>query len=92
MNFTELVLTALVLAMDAGAISVSFSLLQIGLAPTVLVIGVITFVLCLPAVWFGSQFGPRLGKATAKYAEVLGGIVLIGIGCKLLIGSSLVGK
>ena len=88
----KLITLAIATSLDAFAVGVSFSLLQIGLAPTVLVIGVITFVLCLPAVWFGSQFGPRLGKATAKYAEVLGGIVLIGIGCKLLIGSSLVGK
>jgi putative Mn2+ efflux pump MntP len=48
---------------------------------TVAVIGLVTFSLCLPAVWLGK----RLGSAMAKRAELLGGIVLIGIGFKILV-------
>jgi putative Mn2+ efflux pump MntP len=46
-----------------------------------LVIGLVTFSLCLPAVWLGK----RLGVVMAKRAEALGGLVLIAIGCKILI-------
>jgi len=55
--------------------------MEAGLAATVIIIGAITFLLCLPAVWFGA----RLGKIYAKRAEILGGVVLIAIGCKILI-------
>ncbi len=71
---------AIATSLDAFAVGVSFSLLQTGLVATVAFIGVITFALCLPAVWFGA----RLGKSVAQYAEAFGGLVLIVIGCKIL--------
>jgi manganese efflux pump family protein len=48
---------------------------------TVTVIGAVTFALCLPAVWLGR----RLGSLMAKRAELLGGVVLIVIGLKILV-------
>ena len=84
----KLLVLAVATSFDAFAVGVSFSLLQTGLTATVIVIGSITFALCLPAVWFGC----KLGKSAAKYAEVFGGVVLIAIGCKILIESLLVGK
>jgi putative Mn2+ efflux pump MntP len=60
---------------------VSFSLLEIGLPETVATIGLVTFALCLPAVWFGA----KLGKRMAKRADILGGVILVGIGAKILI-------
>ena len=68
-------------SLDAFAVGISFSLLEISLAEMVAVIGLVTFLLCLPAVWFGA----RLGKSMAKRAEIFGGIVLILIGSKILI-------
>lgn len=77
----KLLVLGLATSIDALAVGVSFSLLEIGLLETVTTIGVVTFALCLPAVWFGA----KLGKAMAKRADVLGGVILIGIGTKILI-------
>lgn len=77
----KLLVLAVATSLDAFAVGISFSLLEVSLAETVIVIGAVTFLLCLPAVWFGV----RLGKAMAKRAEIFGGIVLILIGSKILI-------
>ena len=77
----KLIVLGIATSLDAFAVGITFSLMDAGLATTVIIIGVITFLLCLPAVWFGA----RLGKLYAKRAEILGGVVLIGIGSKILI-------
>ena len=77
----KLLVLGLATSIDALAVGVSFSLLEIGLLETVATIGVVTFALCLPAVWFGA----KLGKSMAKRADVLGGVILIGIGTKILV-------
>ena len=77
----KLIVLGIATSLDAFAVGITFSLMEAGLAATVMIIGVITFLLCLPAVWFGA----RLGKLYAKRAEILGGVVLIGIGSKILI-------
>jgi putative Mn2+ efflux pump MntP len=80
-NTPRLLLLSVATSIDALAVGISFSLLGVSLLMTVLVIGVITFSLCLPAVWLGK----RLGALMASRAELIGGLVLIGIGCKILI-------
>ena len=77
----KLIVLGIATSLDAFAVGVTLSLMEAGLALTVTIIGAVTFFLCLPAVWFGA----RLGKIYAKRAEILGGIVLIAIGCKILI-------
>lgn len=77
----KLIVLGIATSLDAFAVGVTFSLMEAGLAATVIIIGAVTFLLCLPAVWFGS----RLGRRYAKRAEILGGVVLIGIGGKILI-------
>ena len=47
----------------------------------VLMIGVITFIISFAGVYLGKKFGSLLSNK----AEILGGIVLIGIGTKILI-------
>ena len=71
---------ALATSIDALAVGLSFSLLAVGIVVPVLVIGVVTFVLSLSAVFIGHRFGGRL----AGKAEVLGGLILIAIGLKIL--------
>jgi putative Mn2+ efflux pump MntP len=77
----KLLLLSVATSIDALAVGVSFSLLGVSLLATVAVIGAVTFALCLPAVWLGK----RLGTLMAKRAEMLGGVVLIIIGLKILI-------
>lgn len=77
----KLLVLGIATSIDALAVGVSFSLLDAGLIETVAAIGSVTFALCLPAVWFGA----KLGKSMAKRADLLGGVILIGIGTKILI-------
>jgi manganese efflux pump family protein len=77
----KLLLLSVATSVDALVVGVSFSLLGLSLFTTVAVIGSVTFILCLPAVWLGR----RLGERMAKRAEVLGGIALIAIGFKILV-------
>jgi putative Mn2+ efflux pump MntP len=77
----KLVVLAIATSIDAFAVGVTFSLLEMGLVATASVIGIVTFALCVPGVWFGAQ----LGKTFAKRAEILGGVVLIAIAIKTLL-------
>ena len=72
---------AVATSIDAAAVGVTFGFLDVAVAPAVTVIGVVTFVLSLIAVEAGSRAGERLGSR----AEILGGIVLILIGARILL-------
>jgi putative Mn2+ efflux pump MntP len=72
---------ALATSIDAWAVGLTFSLLEIPLLMAVAMIGAITFLLCYPAVWLGA----RLGAVASRSARCLGGLFLIGIGVKILI-------
>jgi putative Mn2+ efflux pump MntP len=76
-----LLMLALATSMDALAVGVSFSLLRVAAPGPALLIGAITFLVSFVSVWAGS----RLGKILDGKAEAAGGIVLIGIGVKILV-------
>jgi manganese efflux pump family protein len=84
---TQLTMLAFATSIDALAVGVSFSLLDIGLLQTVTIIGLTTFGLCYPAVLLGRQLGERF----ARRAELVGGVVLVGIGVKILVEHTLLG-
>lgn len=72
---------AVATSIDALAVGVSFAFLRVSIVWSVFFIGVVTFVLSAIGVKIGSVFG-------AKYkskAEIVGGIVLILIGTKILL-------
>jgi putative Mn2+ efflux pump MntP len=73
---------AVATSIDALAVGLSLSFLAVGIVMPALVIGVVTFFLSLAAVFIGHRFGGWL----AGKAEVLGGLILIAIGLKILIG------
>ena len=72
---------AVATSIDAAAVGVTFGFLDVSVAPAVTVIGVVTFVLSLAAVVVGSRVGEHLGSRV----EVLGGLVLILIGLRILL-------
>jgi len=77
--------SALVLAVatsiDALMVGLSFALLETSILIPVLVIGIVTFLLCLMGFVFGSGLGRRFGKRI----KVLGGLILIAIGVRILL-------
>jgi len=79
-NRTLLIL-ALATSIDALAIGVTFSFQEIDILYAVGVIGGITFLLCIIAVYIGKFLGGFLENK----AEYLGGIILIGLGFKILL-------
>lgn len=77
-----LVLQAIATAIDAFAVGVSLRAQDVNLPFAVCVIGLTTFVCCVVALLAGKRLGSLLGDR----AEVAGGLVLIGIGIKALLG------
>ena len=78
---TNLVLLSIATSIDALAIGLSLAILQVEIwCPSVL-IGLITGALSLIGISLGKRLGDKLGKRM----EVLGGVILIGIGIKIVI-------
>ena len=79
-SMRRLLLLGLATSIDALAVGLTLALIEVPFAFAVAVIGLTTFVLCVPAV----HMGARLGTRFAHRAEVFGGVVLIAIGTKIL--------
>lgn len=68
-------------SIDALAVGLSLAFLESGVLIAAVVIGSITFLI----TGAGFYFGRRIGSLLGRWAEVLGGIVLIGIGLRILL-------
>ncbi len=77
---TMLVL-AIATSIDALAVGISLAMTGDGIAVPAVIIGVVTFLISAFGVKAGSLFGDRFGSK----AEVLGGIILIVIGLRILL-------
>lgn len=75
-----LITLAVATSIDAMAVGVSFAFLQTDIYTASVIIAVVTFILCLVAVYIGK----KLGTFLESKAEILGGVILIGLGCKIL--------
>lgn len=81
LDLRELFMLAIATSIDALAVGISFSFLQIDIVTAALIIGCTTFVLSLVGVVVGNRFGARFEKPS----QIAGGIVLIAIGLKILL-------
>ena len=79
--FWTLALTGFATSIDAMAVGVGLAFLDVQILPVAATIGLTTFVL----VTAGMLLGRVLGIVVGKRAEILGGIVLIGIGATILV-------
>ncbi len=79
-GFWLLITTAFATSLDAMAVGVGLAFLQVSIVTTALAIGCATFIMSTLGMMVGRFIGPLLGKR----AEILGGIVLIGIGSEIL--------
>lgn len=76
-----LIILSVATSIDALAVGLSFAFLQIPIFYPSIIIGIVAFVMTA----LGMFFGERLGRIVGKRVEVVGGIILIGIGVKILI-------
>ncbi|HOO25469.1 MAG TPA: manganese efflux pump MntP family protein [Clostridiales bacterium] len=78
--FKEMTLMAIATSIDALAVGITFAFLNVNILWAVLAIGLVTFLLSFLGVKIGSVFGSKLNSR----AEIIGGLVLMGIGSKIL--------
>jgi putative Mn2+ efflux pump MntP len=76
-----LVMLSVATSIDALAVGLSLALLSVNVFWAALLIGGVSAVLSLVGLLLGNQLGLRFGKSM----EVIGGIILIGIGLRVLI-------
>ncbi|MHC4575129.1 MAG: manganese efflux pump MntP [Planctomycetota bacterium] len=81
-NIFVLLALSVATSIDALAVGVTLSLLVAGLFLAVTVIGIVTFVLSYLGIYIGKKFGHFFESRI----EALGGLVLIALGAKILIG------
>lgn len=79
-GFWLLVTTAIATSLDAMAVGVGLAFLQVNIITTALAIGCATLIMSTLGMMVGRFIGPLLGKR----AEILGGVVLIGIGAQIM--------
>jgi len=77
----RLVVLALATSIDALAVGLSLGVVRTSILYPALIIGATSFV--MPIV--GAKLGPVVGRIVGKRAELLGGLILIGIGIKILV-------
>ena len=81
LDIKELFILAIATSIDALAVGITFAFLNVSILPAISIIGVTTFLFSVVGVAIGNKFG-------AKYkskAELVGGIVLMLIGTKILL-------
>lgn len=80
LGFKTMILLAIATSIDALAVGVSFACIQVKLWSSVLIIGITTFLFSVLGVKIGNVFGSKYEKS----ANIVGGIILIFIGLKIL--------
>ena len=81
LGFKSMIILAISTSIDALAVGITLAFLKVDVLQSVSFIGIVTFILSMAGVKIGNIFG-------AKYkskAELVGGIVLICIGLKILL-------
>ena len=76
-----MLLLAIATSIDALAVGISFACIQVKIWSSVLIIGLTTFLFSIIGVKIGNAFGSKFEKS----AGIIGGIILILIGLKILL-------
>ena len=72
---------AVATSIDALAVGITFAFLKVSIVPSIIIIGLTTFIISVGGVVIGNKFG---SKYKSK-AEIAGGIILVLIGLKILL-------
>ncbi len=84
-SFKNMAMLAIATSIDALAVGISFSLLGMDIAVPAVVIGITTFIFS----FLGLTLGVKLGGFMGNKIEFLGGLILIGLGLKILLEHTL---
>lgn len=76
-----MLLMAVATSIDALAVGVSFAFIEVDIWLAAIIIGVVTFVFSAAGLKTGNIFGNRYNRS----AELVGGIILIALGIKILL-------
>ncbi len=76
-----LIMLSIATSIDALVVGITLNLINIPFILSIGIIGLVTFIIC----FLGFLFGGYLGASFGKKVEVLGGLVLISIGARILI-------
>ncbi|MBP2228980.1 putative Mn2+ efflux pump MntP [Azospirillum agricola] len=80
-EWLALLTTAIATSIDAAAVGAGLAMVDVDMVTTAALIGAVTFAVAFGGVLIGRAAGSRLGR----WAELAGGLVLIGIGAKILV-------
>lgn len=80
-SFKTMILLAIATSIDALAVGITFAFLKVNLILAVSLIGIITFVIAV----LGTKIGNRFGDKYERKAEIVGGVILILLGLKILL-------
>ncbi len=80
-GFKTMIILGLATSIDALAVGITFAFLEINIFVIATIIGVITFIISAIGVVIGNKFGDKYEKK----AEILGGVILILMGIKILL-------
>ncbi len=81
LHIRVILLLSLATSIDALAVGFSFAVLLDKILIAVLIIGVVTFIASMLGILLGKKTGPKINR----YAEIIGGLILILIGLKIMI-------
>ena len=81
LDFKEMFILAIATSIDALAVGITFAFLQVPIVEAISIIGITTFMISVIGVYVGNFFGNRYKKK----AELVGGMILILIGVKILL-------
>jgi len=79
---STMVMLSVATSIDALAVGLSISMLQISIWRPALIIGIVALIFTTIGIHLGRIVGSNISMG--KYAEICGGIVLIGIGLRIL--------
>jgi manganese efflux pump family protein len=81
LNIKFIISMALATSIDAFAVGISFAIIQVNMLLAVLIIGSVTFIASMLGILFGKKTGSHFGQKM----EIIGGLILIAIGIKIVI-------
>ena len=76
-----LIILSVATSIDALVVGVSFAFLNISIITPIIIIGAVTFILSFLGVFVGG----KLGHFFEKKIEIIGGLILIGMGIEILV-------